>query len=208
MRQILYGMALFLLMGPAWADPPVLAPGAAVPEPIVHLADMVAFRLTNCNVIGSFEQPQVSRTCDLPVPAGSTPVALREVQVHTSPYAEQVGQLFWAAQCWVRVHFSEDGVTFREVAKFTWPPGDFHGMTHVQNQVMRELLFATHRDTVAKFAVEIAMQLENQWMRLRYLASPTSVPLQGERPTISLQHFFFSAARKILTQFGGRKNKK
>jgi len=44
----------------------------------------------------------------------------------------------------------------------------FRSMTHVQNQVMRELLLTNHRDTVSKFAVEIAMQLENLWMKQRY----------------------------------------
>lgn len=44
----------------------------------------------------------------------------------------------------------------------------FRSMTHVQNQVMRELLFTTHRETVSRFAVEIAMQLESQWKRLAY----------------------------------------
>jgi hypothetical protein len=39
--------------------------------------------------------------------------------------------LFWAAQCWVRVQFSEDGLNFKEVAKFSWPPGDFHSINHV-----------------------------------------------------------------------------
>jgi glycosyltransferase involved in cell wall biosynthesis len=44
----------------------------------------------------------------------------------------------------------------------------FRSMTHVQNQVMRELLLTNHRDTVSKFAVEIAMQLENLWMKRRH----------------------------------------
>jgi hypothetical protein len=37
----------------------------------------------------------------------------------------------------------------------------FRRMTHVQNQVMRELLLNTHREAVCKFGVEIAMQLEH-----------------------------------------------
>lgn len=131
MRLVLIGLATALLAVAAWADSPLLTPGTAVPERIVPLGDTLAFRLTGCNVVGSFEQPQVSRICDQPVPASSTPVALREVQVHTAPYAEQPGQQFWAAQCWVRVHFSEDGLTFREIAKFSWPPGDFHSINHV-----------------------------------------------------------------------------
>jgi hypothetical protein len=43
-------------------------------------------------------------------------------------------------------------------------------MTCVQNQVMRELMLTTHRETVARFAVEIAMQLENQWKQYVYPA--------------------------------------
>jgi glycosyltransferase involved in cell wall biosynthesis len=46
----------------------------------------------------------------------------------------------------------------------------YRSMTDVQNQVMRELLLTTHRESVAKFAVEIAMQLENQWKKLSYNA--------------------------------------
>lgn len=42
----------------------------------------------------------------------------------------------------------------------------YRSMTDVQNQVMRELLFNTHRETVSKFAVEIAMQIEHQWKKL------------------------------------------
>jgi glycosyltransferase involved in cell wall biosynthesis len=44
----------------------------------------------------------------------------------------------------------------------------FRSMTDVQNQVMRELLFETHRELVSRFAVEIAMQLENQLWEMRF----------------------------------------
>jgi glycosyltransferase involved in cell wall biosynthesis len=44
----------------------------------------------------------------------------------------------------------------------------YQGMTAIQNQVMREFLLNTHRETVSKFAVEIAMQLEDQWMKFVY----------------------------------------
>lgn len=44
----------------------------------------------------------------------------------------------------------------------------YRGMTYVQNQVMRELLFNTHRDIVSRFAVEIAMQLEYEWKKFVY----------------------------------------
>ena len=53
----------------------------------------------------------------------------------------------------------------------------YRSMTHVQNQVMRETLFSTHRSTVRQFAAEIAAQMEHQWMQLAY---PDSSPLRSE----------------------------
>ncbi|GEM_PF-932722 len=44
----------------------------------------------------------------------------------------------------------------------------YRGMTYIQNQVMREILFNTHRDIVSRFAVEIAMQLEYEWKKFVY----------------------------------------
>jgi glycosyltransferase involved in cell wall biosynthesis len=44
----------------------------------------------------------------------------------------------------------------------------FRSMTEVQNQIMRERLFASHRETVSRFGVEIAMLLENRLMRRVY----------------------------------------
>jgi hypothetical protein len=44
----------------------------------------------------------------------------------------------------------------------------YRGMNEVQDQVMKEQMFKTHRELVACFAVEIAAQLENRWMSLRY----------------------------------------
>jgi glycosyltransferase involved in cell wall biosynthesis len=43
----------------------------------------------------------------------------------------------------------------------------FRTMSDVQNQVMRELLLTNHRETVARFAPEVAMQIEHQLMKLR-----------------------------------------
>ena len=48
----------------------------------------------------------------------------------------------------------------------------YRTMTSVQNQVMRELLFETHRETVAKFSVEVALQLENLWKKSMETHSP------------------------------------
>ncbi len=133
MRSILIGITLVLVSAVASGQGPVLAPGSKLPEPIVPLADMqpIGIRIANCNVIGSFENPQVTRVCELALPPFSEPIVLREVQIHTAPYAEQSGILFWGAQCWARLFFSEDGTNFREIAKFSWPAGDYHGINHV-----------------------------------------------------------------------------
>lgn len=134
MKRAIVGLFLALLPILAGAADVQLASHFYPREKIVPLADMnpIPMRLTNCNVIGSPEEPHQTATCDLPLQAFSEPIVLREVQIHTSPpLGEQTGQLFWAAQCWVRVHVAEDGVNFHEIAKFTWPPGDFHGFNHV-----------------------------------------------------------------------------
>ncbi len=44
----------------------------------------------------------------------------------------------------------------------------YRSMTYLQNQVMRELLLNTHRETVSRFAVEIAMQLEYELKKFVY----------------------------------------
>ena len=133
MSRLLLGLSLVLLSTLAWSAAPDAESHLRVPEKIVPLTDMnaIPMRLTQCNVMGSFDEPQVSRTCDLALQPFSMPIVLREVQVHPAPYAEQSGQLFWAAQCWVRVQLSENGVEFHEIAKFSWPPGDFHSINHV-----------------------------------------------------------------------------
>lgn len=43
----------------------------------------------------------------------------------------------------------------------------YRTMSDVQNQVMRELLLGRHRETVARFAPEVAMQIEHQLLKLR-----------------------------------------
>jgi hypothetical protein len=133
MRRMLFGVAMAVLCAAAWGGPPVLVPDSNMHEKVVPLSDLsvVPMRLTNCNVLASPDNINPTRTCDLPLNAFTVPIVLREVQVYPGPYGEQSGQLFWAAQCYVRVQFSEDGLTFKEVAQFAWPPGDFHSINHV-----------------------------------------------------------------------------
>ena len=75
-------------------------------------------------------------------------------------------------------------------------------MTDVQNQVMRELLLNTHRETVSKFAVEIAMQLENQWKKhvcSTVTASiPTGIPAESQNRDVSFLKIFSKAIRRLL----------
>lgn len=133
MRRIFLMLAMVFMATVAWGwqlGPP---PFPLVPEKVVPLSDVnpIPMRLASCDVMGSFENPIVSTVCDRELAPFSEPIVLREVQIHTAPYAEQPGQLFWGAQCTARVHISEDGETFKEIAKFSWPPGDFHGINHV-----------------------------------------------------------------------------
>ena len=83
----------------------------------------------------------------------------------------------------------------------------YRSMTYAQNQVMRELLLSTHRETVAKFAVEIAMQLENRWMKYVYpdITKHSSALIKNNES--DFQKGFLRKARNILTRIlTGRKD--
>ncbi|MDR4499241.1 MAG: glycosyltransferase family 2 protein [Candidatus Scalindua sp.] len=87
----------------------------------------------------------------------------------------------------------------------------YRSMTDVQNQVMRELLLNTHRETVSKFAVEIAMQLENQWKKLVYtrITSPVSIHSQYQYRGISFRKLLFQTTKRLfILLFVNRKNTK
>lgn len=58
------------------------------------------------------------------------------------------------------------------------PESLYRTMTEVQNQGMRELMLSRHRETAARFAMEVAMQLEHRLMQ-RVHASPA--PAGGGR---------------------------
>ena len=45
-------------------------------------------------------------------------------------------------------------------------------LTPVQNQIMRERMLATHRETASRFALEIAMQVEHRWKTLEAASGP------------------------------------
>lgn len=83
----------------------------------------------------------------------------------------------------------------------------YRSMTDVQNQVMRELLLSTHRETVSKFAVEIALQLEHLWKKNAYspLTSTLSVPVQKHNCSITFQKILSKASRTFLRKLYGNK---
>jgi GT2 family glycosyltransferase len=73
----------------------------------------------------------------------------------------------------------------------------YRSMTDVQNQVMRELLFTSHRDVVSEFGVEIAAQLEHQLMSARTRAGrPASNGALTRRPFRKL----LSAGKRVLNR--------
>jgi glycosyltransferase involved in cell wall biosynthesis len=75
----------------------------------------------------------------------------------------------------------------------------YRSMTDIQNQVMRERLFNTHRDIVSKFAVEIAMQLENQLKQYVYPDQTLSVPYNNSNHTVPLYKIFWRKTRRLIT---------
>ena len=76
----------------------------------------------------------------------------------------------------------------------------YRSMTYVQNQVMRELLLNTHRETVSKFAVEIAMQLENQWMKFVHPDLTPNSSVQSDNNIFSFRRMLFQIIRKLFTR--------
>jgi glycosyltransferase involved in cell wall biosynthesis len=74
----------------------------------------------------------------------------------------------------------------------------YRSMTDVQNQVMRELLLNTHRDTVSKFAVEIAMQMENQWMKFVHPDVTPSISIQSENHATFFLKKLLRKVQKLL----------
>ncbi len=78
----------------------------------------------------------------------------------------------------------------------------YRSMTDVQNQVMRELLFTTHQDTVSKFAIEIAGQLEHRWNRLASVDARPADAGSGPEPTHPPTTTFLSnVGRRLRTCF-------
>ncbi len=59
------------------------------------------------------------------------------------------------------------------------PDSLYRAMTSIQNQVMRELMLSSHRETVSRFSVEITMQMENRLMERDY---PAPDPRRGQPP--------------------------
>ncbi|MBM2832863.1 MAG: hypothetical protein HW406_24 [Candidatus Brocadiaceae bacterium] len=81
----------------------------------------------------------------------------------------------------------------------------YRSMTDVQNQVMRELLMNSHRETVCKFAVEIAMQLENQWKKQAYSAATESIlPAESRNRDVSFRKSYRKAIKRILQHFSAK----
>ncbi|MFN3530983.1 MAG: glycosyltransferase family 2 protein [Candidatus Brocadia sp.] len=77
----------------------------------------------------------------------------------------------------------------------------FRSMTDIQNQVMRELLLSTHRETVSQFAVEIVMQVENQLKKFVYSDSNQPVLIQNTDYTVPIQKRLFRTARRFLALY-------
>ncbi|GAN33100.1 MAG: glycosyltransferase family 2 protein [Candidatus Brocadia sp. AMX2] len=75
----------------------------------------------------------------------------------------------------------------------------YRSMTSVQNQVMRELMLNTHRETVSKFTVEIAMQLENQLKQYVYTEQTLSAPYNNSNHTLPLLKIFLRKTGRIIT---------
>jgi GT2 family glycosyltransferase len=72
----------------------------------------------------------------------------------------------------------------------------YRHMTSVQNQVMRELMLSSHRETVSRFSVEIAMLMEN---RLMEHIHPALDPRHKVKQPVSRRSFFAQASASART---------
>lgn len=57
----------------------------------------------------------------------------------------------------------------------------------------------THRETVSKFTVEIAMQLENQLKQYVYTEQTLSAPYNNSNHTLPLLKIFLRKTGRIIT---------
>jgi hypothetical protein len=86
----------------------------------------------------------------------------------------------------------------------------FRTMSDVQNQVMRELLLTNHRETVERFAPEVAMQIEHQLMKLREEKAPelrTILDAESFKPLVRRSRAvarMLAGANKAATTFAHR----
>jgi hypothetical protein len=88
------------------------------------------------------------------------------------------------------------------------PDSLLRSLTPIQNQVMRERLLATHRETASRFALEIAMQIEHRWKSLEAdldrMDRMDRMDRQGGRRT-GREVGWKRAARRVLALAGGRR---
>ena len=77
----------------------------------------------------------------------------------------------------------------------------YRSMTDLQNQVMREQLMMANQEIVAKFSVEISMQLEYLWKRIAFSDAWLNLSDAQQSPNPSLTYF---SLRKELLQYGYR----
>ena len=74
----------------------------------------------------------------------------------------------------------------------------YRDMTSIQNQIMRELMLSSHRETVSRFSMEIVMQMENRLMEKIY---PTFDPRHNLKESVTKDILFsklFRSARRNL----------
>jgi hypothetical protein len=124
MKKLLVGLSLVLLASVAAAQQRPFVPESVVPERVVPLGQFAPhIRIPNCSVATG----QSSTWCEYSFAENGIigPRVVQEIQVHPIPPAEPS-----AAQCWIRVQFSENGIDRVEVAKFSWPAADLHSINY------------------------------------------------------------------------------
>ena len=126
MKRFLLILSTVLFATAIWARPADFAPESMTAAKVVPIGQFGPHLvISDCAATLDNNRVFCDRSLD-PYPAG--PRVLQEVQIHPNLFAVPLDG--HARQCWVRVLFSEDGMEFVEIAKFSWRLGDVQSINY------------------------------------------------------------------------------
>jgi glycosyltransferase involved in cell wall biosynthesis len=83
----------------------------------------------------------------------------------------------------------------------------YRTMSDVQNQGMREVMLSRHRETAARFPIEVAMQLEHRLMQRVYAKPSSPVTAEAKKLARKLREIIATATRRLGWDPSGARRK-